>query len=62
MAEIHAAILEFMPNAVLQGCQWHIVDQGWHKNGPKILDFSNSMKHRVHALFKRIKTWPSWLL
>lgn len=34
MAGIQAAISEYMLSAIIMGCGWHIVHQGWKKNGP----------------------------
>ena len=60
MAEINDAISEYMPNAILMGCGWHIVNQGWKVNGPSFSHFKNDTV--VKKLYKSIKTWIySWM-
>ena len=38
-SEIRQAIYEYMPQAITMGCGWHIVCQGWNKDGPGLSQF-----------------------
>ena len=62
-AEIELAIKEYMPNARLGGCGWHIVDRGWRRNGPTSNCFSSHQKKQeVQAFFRYVRRWIySWM-
>jgi hypothetical protein len=61
--EIETAIRDYMPNAKLGSCGWHIVDRGWRRNGPTTNIFPGTHKKRqVNDLFKVVRRWIySWM-
>jgi hypothetical protein len=62
--EIEAAIREYMPNARLGSCGWHIVDRGWRRNGPTTNVFQSHRKKKEvqQALFQVVRRWIySWM-
>jgi MULE transposase domain len=61
--EIEAAIRNYMPNARLGSCGWHIVDRGWRRNGPSSNAFQRIQKKKqVQALYKVVRQWIySWM-
>ena len=51
--EIAAAIRDYMPNARLGSCGWHIVDRGWKSNGLTTNIFNSTRKkERCSILFQ----------
>ena len=63
--ELKKAMSEFMKNAVVGGCGWHIVEQGWKRHCPG----NNAVKERngnrdIYNIFvQRVKSWCySWMI
>ena len=60
--EIRGAIMEFMTNAHIGQCGWHIVDQGWRKNGPSKNIVHPHNRTCFQAVISHIQKWIySWM-
>jgi hypothetical protein len=61
--ELSKAIEEYIPNARIGGCGWHIVNQGWKRHGPNKTAVIEGTKRDKYQLFtKHVKDWIySWM-
>ena len=60
--EVLGAIQTYMPNAIIGGCGWHIVDRGWLRGGFSNKGMSQAIVDRWNTVRKTIFTWIySWM-
>jgi hypothetical protein len=56
--ELAKSIKEYMPNAIVGGCGWHIVHEGWKQHGPNKAAVVEGTKRDKYVFYSRhVQDW-----